>query len=638
MRTPAAVLALALALALPVAFAPSAAHAATAASAQPKPPNIPFIGPDGVSSVGTGTDQRTNPLRDINTGKPTFATPQPKLGWLGVFGMIGIGAGGTMPEMTEGMCNEYANNPTLRAHCAPYMTTEGMTAQQGMFNSGAPAFNVPGTGNGPIPAGQVLSPEACGTTITPQRQCMTNITVDFVKQGTTGNTYVPEIRYTVHPTASFPTGTGALTLYTWYFSQPDNRFYLNQKIFTQAQIRTGFLSGHPLNRSNDFVYAMALFADNTTYTTLPYIDMTPEPRPATQSVPFHWVADSHPLYVHPAGDSATGIIEVEVECINGDESQIITASNNITTRPGQPFDMPQVVCPTGWTAVGTGVGWTPSGGGEKQSIIDRTEDQLGPGVRDMVANQPDCFNGLQQCVLELRQLVAGQLLSCGSVGQLCADWASNPNATNIYKCYYGGVAVDLNLCSAYRAPNIGVLPNTDKDGNVLPYTAPIPGNLPGPMPGGLPGSAPDLRGECAARKAPSFWEGGFSPYWIYEGARCAMIEVFVPRSGVIQAKAATVQAAWAKTPPGLVIDYVEGLQEELPSVGGCLGPRVAFTIDLGPIYVVVDEYPLAACDGVPAFAANSARTLGALAMLASTAAALTRYVGSVVNAPQLGKS
>lgn len=629
MRTRFALAASTLGLALLVALAPSAAHAATAASALPKPPNIPFIGPDGVSSVGTGTDQRTNPLRDINTGKPTFATPTPRLGWIGAFGMIGLGAGGTVPELTEGMCNDYADNPTLRAHCAPYMTTQGMTAQTGVFGPGAPAFAVP------VSHGSFASDRFCYVKTNPAT-CTTGPFTAEVANPPTHPAGQLQLTIKFSPRAGYtpPTTTPWVRMF-WKNLETGQISMASNASFSSAAYALGAAKSS-VNFAGWTPYAAGILANNTWNNPHQILDQS-DPNTTTQAL--YWFSEHHPGYVAPEEGVATGIIEVEVECMAGDSSQIIKSTRAVTTRAGQPFAMPEVVCPDGWTAVGTGVGWIPEGG-EKQTIIDRTEDQLGPGVRDMVQTQPDCFNGLQECVLELRQLVGGQLLSCGSVGQLCPDWASNPNAPNIYKCYYGGVGVDLNLCSAYRAPHVGVLPNLDKDGNIVPYTAPIPSNLPGSAPGTIPGSgtAPDLRGECAARKAPSFWEGGFSPYWIYEGARCAMIEVFVPRSGVIQAKATQVQAAWLKTPPGLVIDYVETIQEELPDAGGCLGPRVAFTIDLGPIYIPVDAHPLSACENPMAFWASTARTIGALAMLASTAAALTRYVGSVVNAPQLGSS
>lgn len=572
-------------MAIPLAAAVAVASVPTAAqAASPAPLPVPFIGPDGISWQGTPDGPKTNPLVDINTGKPTV--PMRKIGWGLGLGFLGLGQGGMMsPEDIAEQCALKAAGQPLPLgdidFCIEGFGYNGIEAQEGIFTGSTPG--TPGT----------VSDWACRAV----GQCVR-----------------------VVGTATWTTPTyGTLKVFCLDITGPSSTGY--QLLFDGALTGPGM---------NDYAVTMYMCPDNGNGRIgIPMLWPGRGTETKTNLTGIVGTLSGTVPVIQSDGTSAYGVMDISVNCTDGTQTTVITASATVTVSKGVPFEVPEAICPEGWIATGAEIGWTPNGG--QRDVI--SEGDVDDNTRDMIELNPDCFNGNQQCVLELKQLIGAALQTCGSVGQLCPDWASDPLAESHYQCFYGGQRVDLNVCSAYRAPLYGVQPNMDPDGSVIPYTRPVfpPSGIPNP------GGTPDLRAECASKKPPSFLEG-FSPYWIQEGVRCALVDVFVPRPDVVKAKATQVTTAWAATPMGSLIEFVGELQEDVPTGSGCSGPRVQFDIDLPPIDVHVDSYPLDACSGTKATVAGLARTIGALAMVTGTLAATTRYIGSVVNTPGLGKS
>lgn len=671
MRWIIALLALPLAAALVLTSAPVGATAAAA----PGPSPLPYIGPDGVGWVEQNGKQTTQPVKDIRTGLPAMKPMSPMTaGWT----MLGVGAtpGGALSQAElDAMCVGDSWFDYKAPWCGPWFSGKGFEGGRKVVRAGDIGA-IAGPGGTPVEV-PGFHPDYVWSWGTPPGGglCVASgnrVYANFIDCGSMSyeftiepdpSTYseLHESSQSVTLTAGMRTaGTwnsaNAVAIHYWCYSGGDKSTpgsFTNERRAGQLAVAApwqpyGWLSGSSGPRIGVDVETVTREVSCLPGEYVARVAMThTSPGGTTTSSPTlwqPWLTATPAFGWHMAGlpaspvatveGEASGTITVSVDCTDGDGgTQVITASSVVTVAAGEPFDLPETVCPVGWVAYGAGADWTPDGGAP-QEILPRSE--VDQPTRDMIELRPDCFNGNSQCVLELKQLVGEQLLSCGSIGQLCPDWASDPNAPNTYQCYYGGGLVDLNQCSAYRAPDVGILPNIDIHGNPIPYTAPVPVPSVGGVLHPVNPTASDPRAECASKKPPSFWEG-FSPHWIYQGAVCAMVDVFVPRAGYLEAKGAEVAAAWRATPPGVVVDYVNGLTSELPNLDGCSGPHVAFTIDLGVIYVDVDEYPLSACEAPMSTVASLARTLGAMAMVVTTGIALTRYVGGMINAPQMGR-
>lgn len=623
-------------LGLLVVAPPGAAQAAVMGD----PLGIPFIGEGGVrytEDPNGGTKSAT--VKSIFTGKEIRGqVPRAQLGGLGMWSMLGIGLGGDLtgdPDYgTEAMCAKAGTDDRIAGLCGSYFESNGIQGQEAMFDDGS----VPGEPNGK-PAGWSALPKwndlrwgGQGTTAVPYGQgTFTTSIVSAPAFGAAG-----QISLTITSNLS-----GRCENDGWV--SPDTTYQLFARR-TSTGVVAGYQGGTLTDGADDIGYpGCKSTATRTLNFTLPvgytFEHLTTSVSGRTYSTGnFHtgpaipWYPEGHTLWT-PGSDpeAITGMWEIQVVCINGDETQTITSTQQVVVKPGEPFALPDAVCPPGWIAIDVGQDWTPDGG-EKQEIVPKG-NATGPSEEEIIRQIPACFNGERtDCVLELKEKQGELWVSCGSIGQLCPDWAKHPNAPSQYQCYYGGLLVNLNTCSAYRAPQIGVLPNMKPDGTPIPYTAPVPGSIGGSP---LPGTVPDPRAVCAESKPPSFWEG-FSPYWIYESARCAMVEVFVPRPAVVEASMAKTATAWKATPPGLILEYVESIADSAPSASGCSGPPVNFAVDLPPINVAYSGYPLSACAEPMATLANVARTIGGFVMVFAAFTAITRYAGAVVNAPQLG--
>ena len=193
----------------------------------------------------------------------------------------------------------------------------------------------------------------------------------------------------------------------------------------------------------------------------------------------------------------------------------------------------------------------------------------------MPNDYPDCFGpGVGGCRLELFKIgLGGQLESCGSIGQLCIGWAQIPNPSLSYKCFYGPYEIDLNACSAYRAPQVGVLPNVDPEtGEWLPVSTPIPTPLPNDTGTGTAPGTGESTDPGSSDCWPSGW-GVFNPLaWVYMPVGCALRAAFIPSPTVVATRLGTLTTMWEASTPGTIATAVADMEFTAPT--GCNGVAV----------------------------------------------------------------
>jgi hypothetical protein len=348
-------------------------------------------------------------------------------------------------------------------------------------------------------------------------------------------------------------------------------------------------------------------------------------------------------------DVMSGTTTASVDCKGPGGVQTVTASAPYSVTPGQAITTPEVVCPPGTIAVGGGL--EVESGGTTTPVIPREENDVLPRISELVELLPHCFGpDAVPCPMVLEQLVDGVWQDCGPNGQYCPTWAQTPEPQlqAQYQCKVGGVVVDLRYCSAYRAPLIGVLPNVGEDGELLHPSAPSPnaGSLlqltpPNGAPSGsLPPGWADLLGIDREPRVcwPTGW-GVLNPIaWVYEPVRCAVEWAFMPRPSVVVQQAQQISTAWSQTPPAQIAVFLEELQQEVPTLDGCSGPRLVMDLELGDMVLEYDGYPISACQEPMSHLATVARTISALAMYWAAIVAISRYLGATMNFPQFGQS
>lgn len=340
----------------------------------------------------------------------------------------------------------------------------------------------------------------------------------------------------------------------------------------------------------------------------------------------------------------------------GTATHTVTAAETAVPNPTRNWEC-KINFTDGTNAVGVSPNWTetdpafnritcptiPSG-----KIPDtQTISETGGGVAPLVVGTgtvtpefknwrtayPDCGTGL--CQLDLQ--TAG--VSCYVNPVPCVNWFTDPNKTTNYQCKYGTYSVVLTECNTL-SPSFD--PAKVAAGHPLadPQTGlDVPAVKTGPSADDATAPGMADTGECY----PSGW-AVFNPVeWVLKPIKCA----FEPRASVIQASVTGMQNSWSTTPPAKVAAVVSIWATQLPTVSGCTGPHIAFTIDfwknvgtigasLGP--VVYDGYPLSACDQPAATLATTGRIIGALVMYYYAGLAVTRYIGGIVGNKGLGES
>lgn len=341
-----------------------------------------------------------------------------------------------------------------------------------------------------------------------------------------------------------------------------------------------------------------------------------------------WFAPNHPVRTA----QATGTMERELRCI--DPNMVVKILRDATpVALGSKATLPDLVCPDGTTPVDVSSTWKPDTGNPVPVI--KPGEVNPPPIPSEYKNNPNCLAG--GCVLELKR----DNQTCGAVGELCLDWAqdwvTNPMR---YRCEYGGAPVAIEMCSAYRSPKHGVLPNMTATGTLLPPTAALPPSLPNttttdPKPDpegpGLP-ELPDPD-EC--------WDDGWAEAqnpldWVLVPVKCALVWAFVPRAEVVESAMRGATSKWDKTMPGRIPSIV-ATTFATPTLTGCEGLHVNIPLSgLAPGWVDINFRAFDACSGPPAQVAALAKAIGAAILIFATALGIIRRASATVNAPGVG--
>jgi hypothetical protein len=316
-----------------------------------------------------------------------------------------------------------------------------------------------------------------------------------------------------------------------------------------------------------------------------------------------------------------------------------------TLRPGQSVNLQDMKCPgANQVAVDTSMDWAPSDGSAGTAIVPRTNWAPGSNpVIDAAVARPQCATG--SCLLVLTHTDGRP---CGSVGELCPDWAKDPNYSQNYQCKFGGELVSLDYCSAYRSPADGVQPNTKSDGSLYRPTDPAvkPGGRPvtdptaTPGPGGVqPAPAPvdtPMTNTDPNNCRTSSWIENLNPFTMFTTIGCALKDGFVPDPVKVQTAVQGVQTSWSQTPPAKVAGMVTSITAALPAGSGCSG--ISFTFP-GVLGVAAQNFTLLnACSEPVAGVAMIVRIIGAIGMIVFGILALTKMAGGVIALPGLGKT
>jgi hypothetical protein len=316
-----------------------------------------------------------------------------------------------------------------------------------------------------------------------------------------------------------------------------------------------------------------------------------------------------------------------------------------TIKTGQSVNLADQKCPSGNAAADASIDWTPDAGGGTTQILPPRGDaavRADPAVAANIA-RPECATG--SCLLVLTH-TNGE--PCGAVGELCPDWAKDPNYTSNYKCTFGGTAVGLDSCSVYRSPKDGIQPNTKIDGT--PYSPTDPAVKPGGQTVGDPSQpknpdgslkTPPVVTDVVTGQDPNgcrmmSWIENLNPFNMFQTIGCAMQTAFVPDAAKVQTAVTQVQNSWANTPPVKVSVMVNEITASLPAGSGCSG--ITFTFP-GVLGVAAQNFTvLNACAEPVAGVALIVRIVGAIGMIIFGILALTKMAGGVIALPGLGKT
>lgn len=338
----------------------------------------------------------------------------------------------------------------------------------------------------------------------------------------------------------------------------------------------------------------------------------------------------------PANDQRMdGTVRVSVQCKTATGTRTVVVDKPISIQAGDSFALPDVVCNDGEVATGVEVGYGP-GTETPQPYI--TSNPVPDEIAEMPTRHPGCLTMAATCALLLMKVVGGELQSCGKIAELCPDWASQPNARELYRCTYGGETLDLDRCSVFRAPDLGPLPSIGQDGEPIPYTAPRP--TPTTMPPHIkdpraptfltppayppPSSTPPSN---AKNCFPTGW-GALNPFeWVMKPVQCALEAAFVPRNSFLNSARSAFNVRLNASQVGKLITVANtslALPNTTPS--GCQGPPLT----INPWGAGGTWYPFSACSEPMAGIAATIRALGAALIIGGGFLACLRYIANIV--------
>lgn len=327
-------------------------------------------------------------------------------------------------------------------------------------------------------------------------------------------------------------------------------------------------------------------------------------------------------------DTQSGTMERTLECT--DPAGVVqTLTNNTVVMLGNgALSLAPLKCPPGTLPLRTGTTWKPETGVPIEII---PKPVVIPKPITEMQKYPDCWDG--KCVVTLEKADG---TSCGRTGEQCPDWSRDPKRSQNYVCKFGGYLVNLNMCSMYRAPEYGVLPNTGTDGEYLDPSAPVPGNigkLP-TLPNGTPAPTAPVQEPMKNCRPESFLQL-LNPFWVFQAVQCAITETFVPRQEKVAAYNARIQMRFDATSIGQAA-RVAGTLMTFPTIGsGCTGPPLRINM---PTWGINETYyPFNACAEPMAGVAAALKNIGGFLVTAGGALAILRYGARIINYNGLGQ-
>jgi len=272
---------------------------------------------------------------------------------------------------------------------------------------------------------------------------------------------------------------------------------------------------------------------------------------------------------------------------------------------------------------------TPDGSAPEVKV---REEQTTPEYKRERQEYPECEG--MTCQLELYK---GEK-ACHTDVAACADWATDPNKSDSYRCRYGPYPVALDECSVYgptftpEAQRVGLQLGNPTTG------APQPNMTPNRVPGkdaqnfGTPVQDPASSRECF----PSGW-GVFNPLeWVQRPVMCALEWAFVPKPSAILANTQKIDGALGTSGLGTLMRNATQLGA-IPIPGnGCGGIPLKFDLG-GSKGVNVDTHLLNACPGTTlAPVAAVAHTILAGLIVTLSFLSILRYVATIFGFSGLG--
>lgn len=364
---------------------------------------------------------------------------------------------------------------------------------------------------------------------------------------------------------------------------------------------------------------------------------------STGSQKFAVIGDTaHGFFTAPSSALITGKVRTRVECVpnDGGARYYRQTEKDFAIEVEGDVPIPDAYCKPGDLAISSTVEWLPTG---RQSWETLGTSSAPSSVESWASDFPTCYGTAPVvCELTLHRIVTGGALEfCGQYGAYCEGWATGTRQAiqQRYECHFGPYPVDIDYCSSFRAYSThGVLPNTDKDGALIPVTAPPPTTAPGKtvtpeevIDAGW-GEYIDTTGGGSSECWPTGW-GVLNPLaWVYQPLTCAMEWAFVPRTAVLTQQLSTLTTTWQATALGKLQTTLTAWAF-VPPAGGCNGITVSVWF-LGPPFQVMD-----ACPGsILAPLATWSRFFGNVAFTVYGAIAVTRHIARIVGYEGIGRS
>lgn len=611
----AAALGLTLAVVPPTLSPDSVANALTCASSidpRCQPANLPILIEAGVVAAGAaggGTLTPENPaVVDRGGGGSRWGKVAQLVvdGAAGIAGLVGIqtifgtdvfGAGGLFGE--------------------------GLKDQQILTD---PEYQPSPTGPGAVTGGSVCHPTNTASCIGPLH--------GYVPQGTQKTMSTGHVR----------TLTSNVYCFTYNYDSSKPNHYAAMETPAHGVILMNGPNENVLPNSDQYWYSREVceefYPESTHWKEISNTTITRYGWAVDATAPIEWAGT--PAGVESAEEpELSGTVRSEVTCRtpNGTDYLRTRYQVDVVVAPGEAIPVEDNECDAGDLAIGVKVDWQPVGSPDWIPVIAETVTP--PAIQNLPIEYPDCFGpNASPCAVTLEHVTDdGSWTTCGSIGQYCPEWATHPSPAGVYRCKYGQTVVALELCSMYRRPDLGVLPNTNPDGSTKPQTAPAPSTIPSPTgPSGEPAPLPEPEPSPidTAGDGPCWPEGWgmINPLsWVLMPLECALKALFIPDPTRLEPMLQEQAVNLADTPLGIVpgvLDVV--VQPFTVSGGGCQGPP--WNIDAFGVNETF--YPFSACEEPMAGIASAVRGFGSFALVMWTGLACVRYVASIIGFSRFG--